>query len=169
MIRRLKKKAEVLEASFGAKAEYLEVSLLALFYLLQYLVATLVAFKKGYPSLIQIFDLTVLGRVPFMYFQCTQLIMPSRAVHHDTARREYLLGLLLVLSYVFVFWSKARRWNKKLDFEIGFSHSKHCICIRGHKKQIWRHFAGFYGICFEGYLFYLFFFFLNTESCLSLN
>jgi len=32
MIRRLKKEAEFLEASFRAKAEYLEVSLLALFY-----------------------------------------------------------------------------------------------------------------------------------------
>ena len=46
MIRRLKKEAEFLEASFRAKAEYLEVSLLAFFYF-QYLLPTHVASNKG--------------------------------------------------------------------------------------------------------------------------
>ena len=119
MIRILKKEAEFLEASFPAKAEYLEVSLLALlFYLIQYLLAKHVLLRKDSNALIQIFDLIVSGTVPFMDFQCTELIMPSWAVHHDTARREYLLGLLLVSAYVFGFWSKARRWNKQLDLKL---------------------------------------------------
>ena len=116
MIRRLKKEAEFLEAyPFEQKQNiYLEVSLLALlFYLIQYLLAKHVLLRKDSNALIQIFDLIVSGTVPFMDFQCTELIMPSWAVHHDTARREYLLRLLLVSAYVFVFWSKARRWNKQ--------------------------------------------------------
>ena len=109
--------------------------------------------RKDSHALIQIFDLTILGRVPFMDFQWTQLIMPSWAVHLDTARREYLLGLLLVSAYVFVFWSKARRWNKQLDFEIGFHEANTAFVLVVIKSKSEDTLAGFYGICSGGIYF----------------
>jgi hypothetical protein len=84
--------------------------------------------------------------------------MPSCAVHHDTASREYLLRLLLVSAYVFVFWSKARRWNKQLDFKIGFHEANTTFVLEVIKSKSEDTFAGFCGIYSEGYLFYFYFF-----------
>jgi hypothetical protein len=110
--------------------------------------------RKDSHALIQIFDLTILGRVPFMDFQCTQPIMPSWAVHLDTARREYLQGLMLVSAYVFVFWSKARRWNRQLHFEIGFHEANIAFVLEVMKSKSEDTFAGFYGIYFIYFLVY---------------
>jgi hypothetical protein len=117
--------------------------------------------RKDSNALIQILDLIVSGTDPFMDFQCTKLIMSSWAVHHDTARQEYFLRLLLVSVYVFVFWSKDRRWNKQLDFEIGFHEANTTFVLEVIKSKFEDTFAGFYGIYSEGYLFYLFLFFLE--------
>lgn len=92
MIRRLKKEAEFLEASFRAKAEYLEVSLLAFF-----------TFSISYPHML------LLRKANMHYYNYKSLVslyweefflwIPSAlhlswSVHQDTARREQLLRLL---------------------------------------------------------------------------
>jgi hypothetical protein len=115
--------------------------------------------------LIQIFDLIVSGIVPFMDFQCTELIMPSCAVLHDSARSEHLHRLLLVSAYVFVFCSKARRWSKQLDFEIGFREANTAFVLEVTKSESEDTFAGLYGVCSTGVsILFIFFFFSNTKK-----
>jgi hypothetical protein len=66
MIRRLKKEAELLEASFLAKAEYLEVSLLAFFYF-QYALPHMLLLRKDRHALLQYKSLISLYREEFLY------------------------------------------------------------------------------------------------------
>ena len=49
------------------------------------------------------------------------------------------------------------------DFEIGFHEANTAFVLEVMKSKSDDTFAGFYGICSEGYLFYLFLFFSRTR------